>query len=513
MSGRLRLQFDDAEAFRVEFEKNIAKGGAFVSTADDFELRTIIEVELVLSFCGESRVLEAEVVHAVPGTAVAVEFLRPATELRDELGSLVDGPSIETPGAPLELADAAERLELGAEPDAVDLGGEPAFGEGLDLGDAPPDANASDFDEDAIDFEDRLDFDTGDLELGEGGGADDDLDALDGIDPMAISADDLSEALGNVSTDAEPASAGAAEAGAIEDPLAALDDRRRAHRAVARVPARLDTTNVSLEGRTRDLSETGVLISADANELPIGRDVQLALQHPTTGERFQIAGKVSRHIQGEGTVAAVAIAFAPEDEEQDAQVRAFVNETRRLDAERSASGISGRIEELGMPGLIQMLSGSSTAGTLTAECGQEEAVLAFEGQNLRYVRLGALRGVKALSRMLRWETGRFSFHSEVDALQDEDEPVNLTSVLLEAARQLDESDRRELAAFDPEATYRVVVDAIADGAPSQTEQAVLELAAAGLTARRIMDVIPEPDAQVREAITELVACGALQAGD
>ena len=67
MSGSLRIQFDDADAFRDEFHKNIAKGGAFIATARTFELRSIIEVELDLGFCGENLVLEAEVVHELPG--------------------------------------------------------------------------------------------------------------------------------------------------------------------------------------------------------------------------------------------------------------------------------------------------------------------------------------------------------------------------------------------------------------------------------------------------------------
>ncbi len=97
MSLRLRLRFDDAPSFHEEFRRNISKGGAFLSCAEATELRAIVEVELDLAFCGEHLVLEAEVVHVVPGSGVAVEFLKPAVELRDELAVFLGGDAATPP--------------------------------------------------------------------------------------------------------------------------------------------------------------------------------------------------------------------------------------------------------------------------------------------------------------------------------------------------------------------------------------------------------------------------------
>ena len=66
MIPRLRLSFAEADAFREEYERNIVKGGAFIHTAEEFEVRDVVEVELDLGFCGESVVLEAEIVHTLP---------------------------------------------------------------------------------------------------------------------------------------------------------------------------------------------------------------------------------------------------------------------------------------------------------------------------------------------------------------------------------------------------------------------------------------------------------------
>jgi hypothetical protein len=291
------------------------------------------------------------------------------------------------------------------------------------------------------------------------------------------------------------------------DPLDRVVDRRGAARAVARVPARVSVNHLSLEGYTRDLSETGVLISADGSDLPLGKTVELELQHPESGERMSVRGRVSRHVETDGTVAAVGVKFEP-PQDVAGQLRNFVSDVKRAEAKRAQSGISGRIEELGIANLIQMLGQSSPRGTLTASHGNEEATIAFENGAMRYALLGPLRGVKALARALQWSSGTFSFAKHVDALTDEPAPMPLQSALLEAARQVDESVRA--APIDPKRRFRVERGAFASaGELTKLEEAVLDLAGAGLTVRRMIDVIPDSDAAVHEAIRTLLERGLL----
>ncbi len=90
MVHRFHLAFEEPDAFRAEFERNIAMGGAFICTGDSFELRSFVEVVIELPFCEESVVLEAEVVHLMPAeralnpgdVGIAVSFRTPASELR-----------------------------------------------------------------------------------------------------------------------------------------------------------------------------------------------------------------------------------------------------------------------------------------------------------------------------------------------------------------------------------------------------------------------------------------------
>ncbi len=503
MTVRLEMQFDDASAFAHEFEKNISKGGAFIASSEEPELRSMVEVAIDLRFCGEHRVLEAEVVHVQPGAGVAVQFLYDAAALREELGGLAEiaesssplpTPDIDdrvataTAGAAasdlfpdnsFDAPDASERAEV--DPGATVIS--PRRGAAKAV--APPDIGGEDL---------EIDLDAGDL-------TDEGLAALigdlegDGSESTALDASVNSPSAG-------------AEVSAPEDPLADVDDRRRSPRAAVRVPARLDSTNFSLDGRTRDISETGVLISADGSELPIGKGIQLELQNPETGERFAVSGTVSRHIEGDGTVAAVGVDFNP-TEAQKELLEGFVGDAKRVEAARAEGGITGRIEELGMGNLVQMLSASSQVGTLTAQVESEEAVFAFEDGLVRYARLGALRGIKALSRMLTWDAGTFQFNSHVDALDDEDDPVPLTNALLEAARQLDEAARPGIQKFDAKTTFAVDLSVVPASELDQLQSAVLDLAMPGLTLRRILDVIPETDAGVLEAITALVEMGVL----
>ena len=80
-----------------------------------------------------------------------------------------------------------------------------------------------------------------------------------------------------------------------------------------------------------------------------------------------------------------------------------------------------------------------------------------------------------------------------------------------ATRRIDEAARRKTPGFEPALRFRVDREALAaTGALGKTEEAVLDLAAAGFTVRRILDVIPEDDAQVSAALLALCERGILE---
>jgi Tfp pilus assembly protein PilZ len=346
MTRRLHLQFDRADEFQREFDRNIAKGGVFVPGAEDLALRQVVEVELELTFCGQKSRLEAEVVHVVPpGTAptpaaagVAVQFLRSAPEVRDEFAAALAAPVQES-----ERPDPSDQWQL----DDLE-------------------------DEAGIDLEDLSGL--GDVQEDEKEGT---VSPASPVLGLAREGQELGGDYFGATTDfsetaaLELSESPAADFAEVSPKPAARIERRRAPRSPARVPASLDGANARIEGVTRDLSETGALISADASEFPVGKEVRLSLQHPSGGERFEVAGRVVRHVETEGTVAAVSVLFDVPADQKD-ELAALVQAAQNAHQERAASGISGRIEELGMPSLIQMLGRSSPLGTLAVRSGSEE---------------------------------------------------------------------------------------------------------------------------------------------
>ncbi len=110
MSGTprtLQVAFARSDAFRREYESNLANGGVFVATEADFELREKVRVKLVLGFCRREIELDGEVVHrvtremsALGGSAgVAISFEEPAAEIRQRLAPLLGLPA-DPPPAP-----------------------------------------------------------------------------------------------------------------------------------------------------------------------------------------------------------------------------------------------------------------------------------------------------------------------------------------------------------------------------------------------------------------------------
>jgi Tfp pilus assembly protein PilZ len=449
----LHLVFESPKAFRIEYARNLVKGGAFVQTRERFALRELVEVRLEAPFAGEKLTLRAEVVHCLtpaavaPGVVpgVAVQFLDPTPELRERLEAILEHAP--EPAGPIEApGDAGGELTGGDDFDESDLG-EMSFESGA----GPP----------------RGSIPGTRLEGFEG-------TALAGGEP------DVNE----------------------------RTHRTRADRAPARVQVRIQgPTGKALQGRTRDLSQSGLLLSVDGEELPVGREVTLGLMHPTSGDVMEVSGKVVRHLAGDGVVPAVAVEIQAGRKAE--AVARFVEEVRKVNEEQSRGGIRGPLEELGAVSLLQMFAALAKRGTLTVTCGLEEGMVAFEEGTLIAAQVGSVLGVKALARIFSWRQGQFEFRAHIDPLPRPATPESMEGAILEALRIVDEGNRVSGPQLAPGARFTVHRDKLgALGRPlGKTEEAVLELAAAGFTVRRIFDVIPENDAQIRASLLSLVERG------
>ncbi|MCA9511285.1 MAG: DUF4388 domain-containing protein, partial [Myxococcales bacterium] len=215
-----------------------------------------------------------------------------------------------------------------------------------------------------------------------------------------------------------------------------------------------------------------------------------------------------------GAGAAVGIRF--DVEPRDARtVEEFVEAVRAAEHRRRLGGITGPIAEVGIENLLQMFGTCAPRGTLRLVCGDDEGVVMFEQGMLRCARLGESAGRKALARLLEFREGTFEFEARTDEAAYRGDPLPLDAAMLDALRLLDESQRPGAATLDPAA--RLAVDAAklraARGELSQSEEAILDLAAVGMTVGKVIDVIPEPDEEIRQQILALVERGLLAIRD
>ena len=481
---RFTLRFETREAFEEQYVQNLVKGGAFVPTDAVLTLREIIQVDLDLVFSGQLLPLAAEVVHCVtadvapagvePG--VAVQFLDEAKALREQLEAAAGASS----PVPESISSDPPTYGIDEEPElapaAVEAPPPPSAAESPAAPQDPQEFDASLFDTDALDLS----------------GSGEDFSNLD--------------ALGNPDDVGDPVFSSSGP-----PPEHDRTFTERADRESVRVPVVVRSpTGTSLRGRSRNLSESGVLVSIDGEELVEGRAVTVSLIHPRTGEALNVRGKIARRIEGNGVICAAAIALIPKPEERD-DLHDFVEEIHEIERTYRQRGIRGHLQELGAVSLIHMFSALAPRGTLTVSSGVEEGTIAFEGSHLVLAEVGSVDGVKALARILSWRQGRFEFRAQMDAVTAERPRVPLERMMESALAIVEEEGQLAGPVLSPDQRFLVNHHKLGDlEAPlTKSEESVLELAAADFTLRRIMDVIPDNDAQVRAAILSLVQRGLL----
>jgi Tfp pilus assembly protein PilZ len=286
--------------------------------------------------------------------------------------------------------------------------------------------------------------------------------------------------------------------------------RRRAPRAPAQLPIRIQAGDAILVGHTRDLSVVGTMVSVRGDELPVGTQAQVTIKHPYDGDSLVCSATITRHLANECGVMALAIEFDPPAGEREA-LCSFVEELQSIEHTRRLGGIRGAITEIGIQNLLQMLGKTSPSGTLTLRCGDDEAIVGFESGLLRYVRLGALSGTKALVQVFSWSEGDFEFHARLEPVETTQLSMPLEVAILQATQLLDELNALDLGALsmDDRLEFQAAPVGRCAQSWSKIEQAVLDLAEQCFSVRRIVEVIPEPDTKILKAILFLVDLGTL----
>jgi Tfp pilus assembly protein PilZ len=287
--------------------------------------------------------------------------------------------------------------------------------------------------------------------------------------------------------------------------------RRREPRVAARVPASIQAdgpgaSGPAVAGHTRNLSRSGALVAVQGESPPVGARVRLSIAHPTTGEELQVEARVARKVETAGAVSALGVEFETPEERRE-EVERFVENVQTAEHTRRLGGITGAISALGAQDILQMFGTSAQIGTLIFHRGEDEASVGFESGMLRYARLGPTTGMKALVRMLAWKEGAFEFHARLDPIAHPEAPLPLEAAMLDAVRQIDEGGRIDRRRFPADAKPRVLETP--SDLHGKTVEAVLDLARAGFSVQRILDVIPEPDPEIYAALAQLLDSGAI----
>jgi hypothetical protein len=107
-------------------------------------------------------------------------------------------------------------------------------------------------------------------------------------------------------------------------------------------------------------------------------------------------------------------------------------------------------------------------------------------------------------RLFAWEDGSFEFHARVDAGAFDETPQPLAAALLDAMRIADEARRRPPRPYPPGGVFEVDDAAAGEETLAKLEASIVDLARVGMSVRKILDVVPEPDPTVLAAMDVLV---------
>lgn len=278
---------------------------------------------------------------------------------------------------------------------------------------------------------------------------------------------------------------------------------RRGERSLARVTVTADSGSVSSEGATQDLSASGALLVLEDAIPPVDSHLELVMFHPTTDATQKLRARVVRHAKLPSGDLGIGVEFdfSSVDEEE---ARRFLEEVRviEVDPKRRAETITGSIDVLGLPTLVQMFAASVGEGTITLVRGQDRGRVVFSGGTLRYARTGDVTGVKALCRLLGWQSGVFHFAPCADV----DEPVDETPVmhraLFECIQKLDELARLDISGFPLD--QRIIRTDAPEPALEAHEAEVLAFIKQGASVGDVIDGLPMFDVDIYQILERLL---------
>lgn len=286
--------------------------------------------------------------------------------------------------------------------------------------------------------------------------------------------------------------------------------------------------------RTADVIERiavpaeGLTLSATANgaaKVPLPEDVSVVITRTPQEIRVRTenAGDV-KHLRIDGVPAKEAVLHGGERLHVGNADFRFVNPARLPDSDRllaSAAKLfgtedekrnqpglkfTGRLEEVGLPNLLQMMNLLNKNGVLEVKekAGPSGEIHLQDGE-VFHARLVPVEGRKAVQRMLHWSSGDFAFEARpIEKRRTIEERTD--ALLLESVRQMDEL--KALGKAAPPRNLRVAVTSRPPDATAE-EKAILDAVARFGLVGTILDKSPISDLDILRALIRFRKEGAI----
>jgi pSer/pThr/pTyr-binding forkhead associated (FHA) protein len=183
-------------------------------------------------------------------------------------------------------------------------------------------------------------------------------------------------------------------------------------------------------------------------------------------------------------------------------------------ATEEAPRMSGNLEEIPLPDLLQLFGTSRKAGVLVLRSSGREGRIYLNEGRIRFAEFGGVAGVpplKALYRMLGWQTGSFALDPPDTREFDAGIDVSAQEVLMEGFRQQDELG--QLRAKLPADGGRFTLKLPLVSHLRELEDADLDTLEAALSAVNLdafLDAAPGPDLEAAQALLSLIQRGYLK---
>ena len=198
-----------------------------------------------------------------------------------------------------------------------------------------------------------------------------------------------------------------------------------------------------------------------------------------------------------------------EVEELYARVERSLERRRQLEKARRGDGavLAGSVDHLSLPDLLQILSLNGRGGVVYLSNRSTEGQVHFDGGKVIHAWAGNISGLKALYRMLGWESAEFKVMPGDGITRERSVDLHIDTAMMDGMVSLDEWNRWKQRLPEQAQVLAVNVgqrDAVNSETVTEPEYEVLARTRAGSSIASILDDCPLLDGALAQAICSLL---------